>query len=196
MRNGFLVLALGGALSLACSYGAAQPVAQRPYTNADVPAFTGGPDLLSMTINAIQASTGGDVTEIRFVEKAGRPGFDAAVVRGGRVSLMRIAAPTSNVVAISTSTAPVWLLHWRARRDVRVAEHAKYSLVDAVRTAEQANGGAPAVAAGIATSASNPSSDVHAYNVLVKIPGGVRRVAVDSATNAVIADPSALEGWP
>ena len=48
----------------------------------------------------------------------------------------------------------------------------------------------------IAVSASNPGSDVHAYNILLLNDGNTQRVAVDSETGAVIADPAALRGWP
>lgn len=194
--KGALALSIGGALMLASSYGAAQPVAQKAYTKTDVAAFSGGPDVLPDVINSIQSSTGGKVTEVRFVDKNGVPGFDAAVAKGGSVTFMRADAPAKNVTVLATDTLPDWLLGWRSRQDVNLAERAKYPLADAVRTAEKANGGAPAVAAGIAASASNPTSDVNAYNVLLKTGNDVKRVAVDSSTDQIIANPQALSAWP
>ena len=95
------------------------------------------------------------------------------------------------------ASVPDWMLHWRARADVKAAEQATVPLTDAIRTAEQARAGGLAVAAGIAASASNnASSDVKAYNVLVMRDGDVRRVAVDDSSGQVIADPQALASWP
>jgi hypothetical protein len=85
------------------------------------------------------------------------------------------------------------MLHWRAREDVELAEKAKVRLVDAVRTAEAAADGAPAVAAGIAASASNLENDVPAYNVVVLRGGRTHRIAVDDQTGDTIADPRAMD---
>jgi hypothetical protein len=46
--------------------------------------------------------------------------------------------------------------------------------------------------AGVARSASNPNSDVHAYMIGILKNGDLQSVAVDSKTGAVIANPSAL----
>ena len=69
---------------------------------------------------------------------------------------------------------------------------ATVSLSNAIRTAEQSNNGAPAAAAGIARSASNPDSDVHAYTVLLDDAGRVQSVSSTCLRGEVIADPSAL----
>jgi hypothetical protein len=49
------------------------------------------------------------------------------------------------------------------------------------------------MAAGIARSASNPDSDVHAYNLLLNRGGSM--VAIDSSAGEVISDPSALTSF-
>ena len=54
----------------------------------------------------------------------------------------------------------------------------------------------PAIAAGIARSAANPDTSVHAWNVLIDNNGVAKRVAVDDATGQIIGDPQALAGWP
>jgi hypothetical protein len=74
---------------------------------------------------------------------------------------------------------------------VHFAEGASVSLSAAVLTAERSKN-APAVAAGIARSASNPTSEVQAYNVMLDMDGSARRVAVDDSSGEVISDPSAL----
>jgi hypothetical protein len=74
-----------------------------------------------------------------------------------------------------------------------VVATAKVSLADAIRTAEASEDGAPAVVAGVARSASNPTSDVHAYMVGILKNGDLQRVAVDSKTGLVIANPSMLD---
>lgn len=78
------------------------------------------------------------------------------------------------------------------RADLHAARHAAVSLTAAIRTAEQSQNGAPAVAAGIARSASNPTSEVQAYTVLLDVNGGVQSVSVDTSTGEVIANPGAL----
>jgi uncharacterized membrane protein YkoI len=83
------------------------------------------------------------------------------------------------------------MLNWRAERRAGAVGNAKLSLADAIRTAEAEEGG-PAVAAGIARSASNPNNDVHAYMVAILKNGAQRTVAVDTTTGSVIMNPSAL----
>ena len=79
---------------------------------------------------------------------------------------------------------------------MRFAQSAKVPLSQAILTAEQADDNAPAIAAGIARSASNPESDVHAYNVLIDADGTTRRVSVDDSTGQIISDPGMLSDWP
>lgn len=195
MRRLALALASAAALALAAVPAVAQPVGQPPHPKADLTGFNGDPDALPSALQAIEASTGGQVVEIRYGNVGGTPGFDAAVVKGGQISFMRIATPTEGPVAIAASSLPVWSMNWQGRNLVRVARRAKAPLSAAIRTAEQVSG-APAVAAGVATSANNPDNDIHAYNVLVSAPDGPRRIAIDSATGAHILNPGALEGWP
>lgn len=86
------------------------------------------------------------------------------------------------------------MLGWRSRADVHFVERARVSLASAIRTAEKSQHGAPALAAGIARSASNPDSGVHAYTVLLDVDGAVRSVSIDDSTGEVIANPGALTG--
>jgi len=120
------------------------------------------------------------------------PVYHAVVVKGGQVQFFHAEENSKQVVELNASNKPVYMLNWREKSDVQWAQHAKVSLSAAIQTAEQSQDGAPAMAAGIARSASNPESEVQAYNVLLNRAGRVKRVAVDIATGAVIADPSAL----
>lgn len=197
MRRLAAAVACVSVLGLAAPAALGQPVAQRPQLSGDIAGFSGDPGALPSAIDHIEQATGGVVTEARFANVNGVPGYDAAVAKGGAVTLMRVAEPSRGVVVLTGDTVPVWMMHWRARRDVHFAVHAPISLSAAVRSAEKAYNGEPAVAAGIATSASAPDSDVHAYNVLLLRHGGSHhRVAIDSATGEVIANPSALANWP
>jgi hypothetical protein len=66
-------------------------------------------------------------------------------------------------------------------------------LSQAIQTAEAAQG-APAIAAGMARSATQ--SDVHAYNIMLDDKGSLKRMAIDSSTGQIIADLSGFEQWP
>jgi hypothetical protein len=101
-----------------------------------------------------------------------------------------------NELQLQAVSAPAWMMKWTQRQDVKDVRKAAVPLDRAIVVAERANADAPAVAAGIAPSASNPDSDVKAYNVLLDVSGRAKRVAVDSSTGQVIADPQALSGWP
>lgn len=184
-----------GLLCLSC-VAVAQEVSQSPsthYAAADVAAFHGNQDTLTTAIHDIQQSTGGTVLEIRFAQHNAKPGFHTVVAKSGQVEFGRFDQASNSVKPIETR--PDWMLKWEQRTDVRIAKNAAVSLTQAIQTAE-ASANAPAIAAGIARSASDPSSDVHAYNILIDSNGSTRRVAVDSATGAIISDPGALEGWP
>jgi uncharacterized membrane protein YkoI len=194
MSKPTLGIALAALLALSAGAAAAQSVTQPPRPAADMKGVTGAPGSLAGMIGAIERTTGGRVIEIRLTNADAMPGFHAVVARGGRVIFVRIAGQ-ADAVELDGSSVPDWMLHWRDRTDVKLAEEAKVSLADAIRTAEQNAEGAPAVAAGIAPTASNPTSDVQAYNVLVDRHGAVQRVAVDDETGDVIANPRAL-AWP
>lgn len=169
-----------------------QGVAQADYLETGISGFRGNQDTLVNAITAIEQGTGGKVTEIRFSAINGMPGYHAAVTKRGRLEFIRIQEDSANVVQIDAASGPVWMLKWRNKSDVHFADNATVSLSTAVRTAERSMNGAPAVAAGIARSASNPTSDVQAYNVMLDVDGSARRVAIDDSSGEVIADPRAL----
>jgi uncharacterized membrane protein YkoI len=194
-----------GKLSIACSIVAAatlcaagasgQPVSQKPYTKADLAGWSGDSSTLTRMIQRTETTTGGRVLEIRFTSRDGAPGFRTVVAKGGNVTFIRVAAQNGDTVEMSSSSVPDWMLKWKARADVGRVLQATVPLTQAIRTAEQQRGG-PAVAAGIASSASNPTSDVQAYNVLIYRDGEVHRVAVDIRSGQVIENPRALADWP
>jgi uncharacterized membrane protein YkoI len=169
-----------------------QGVAQGDYLKTAISGFHGNQNTLVNAITAIEQGTGGKVTEIRFSAPNGMPGYHAAVSKGGRIQFIHIQEDSAKVVEIDAASGPVWMLNWRNRSDVHFADSATVSLSTAVRTAERSMNGAPAIAAGIARSASNPTSDVQAYNVMLDVDGRARRVAIDDSNGEVIADPRAL----
>jgi hypothetical protein len=172
----------------------AQVVAQPDTMTGAVSAFHGDAHTLVHAIRAIEHASGGKVLDIRFSDAGGIPGYHAVVVTLGRVQFFHIAEHSNRVVEIDASSGPVWMLGWRSRADVHDIEHASISLAKAILTAEESQNGAPAVAAGIARSASNPESDVHAYTVLLDVNGTARSVSIDDSTGEVIANPEALTG--
>ena len=174
----------------------AQAVSQSPsihYAAADVAAFHGNENTLTNAIHDIQQSTGGKVVEIRFAEHNAKPGFHTVVAKGGQVEFARFDQASRSVSPIETRLD--WMLKWEQQTDVHLEKDPAVSLAQAIQTVE-ASKKAPAIAAGIARSASDPGSDVHAYNILIDSAGSISRVAVDSATGAIIENPEALEGWP
>jgi uncharacterized membrane protein YkoI len=182
-----------GALCLSCVV-LAQTVSQSlNYPSSDITAFHGNQTTLTSAIQTIQQSMGGKVVEIRFTVHDGAPGFHAVVAKGGEVQLAFLDQASGKVVA--TDTRPDWALKWQQRTDVHLAASAPKSLSQAITTAETSKG-APAIAAGIARGASNPASNIHAYNVLLDDGGSVKRVVLDSSTGEIISDPSSLETWP
>ena len=187
---------LAAAIILSVAGASAQGVSQRAYTKADLSGWTGDPGTLTRMIQQIEAKTGGRVIEIRYSSSDSLPGFRVAVAKEGGVTFYSVAAENADTIEMSAASVPDWMLKWKARADVRQALRATVPLSDAISTAEKASDGAPAVAAGIASSASNPTSDVQAYNVLIWRSGEVHRVAVDDKSGQVIADPRALADWP
>jgi uncharacterized membrane protein YkoI len=170
----------------------AQGVAQPGYSKMDISGFHGTKDTLVNAIRAIERGTGGKVTEIRFSETQGLPGYHAVVSKSGRIEFIHVQEDSANIVQIDAASGPAWMLKWRGRTDVHFADTARVSLSAAVVAAEQSKNGAPAVAAGIARSASNPTSDVQAYNVMLDMDGSAHRVSVDDSSGEIVSDPSAL----
>lgn len=185
------------ALAVGCAPGPvlAQRVAQPPSYRGDLEGFDRDATALPRVIEAAQRN-GGRVLEARYDGRHG-PSWTLAVERGPRVEFIQMSRPEAGAVAISSSTEPTWMLGWRGRKDADVVRHAKIGLAQAVRRAEADDNGAPAVAAGIAVSASNARTTIPAYNVLLLEPGDhIKRVAVDARTGLPIADPQALANWP
>jgi uncharacterized membrane protein YkoI len=195
MKNIILFL-LCGCLPTFANVALAQQVSQPGFTNADISAFQGNDSTLINSIALIEQATGGKVIDIRFSNTTnGTPGYNVVLVKAAQVQFFHIEGRSKQVVVLDASSKPVYMLNWTGKADVHFAMQAQVSLSTAIQTAQQSQPGAPAMAAGIARSASNPDSDVHAYNVLLNRGGSVKRVAIDSGTGQVISDPSALSSF-
>jgi uncharacterized membrane protein YkoI len=173
----------------------AQQVSQPSFTNQDISAFHGDNNTLVNAVAAIEQSTAGKVIDIRFSSVNTTPGYNVVLVKGTQVQFFRFEGGSKHVVELDASSKPIYMLNWQGKADVHFAQTAQVSLSTAIQTAEQSHPGSPAMAAGIARSASNPESEVHAYNVLLNRGGSVKRVAIDSATGQEISDPSALSSF-
>jgi hypothetical protein len=196
MKSVTPVWLMAGLLALSPGVGNAQAVSQAPsYPASDLAGFNGNADSLTNAIDRVKSATGGRVLEIRYAMKDNVPGYNAAVAKGLNVVFVRLDDKSGKLTPVDESSRQDWMLQWQQIRDIHIAENASVSLLDAVRTAEQAQNNKPAVAAGIARSASNPQSDVYAYNVIINQGNGdITRVAVDSSNGMVIADPGMLNG--
>jgi uncharacterized membrane protein YkoI len=182
-------------LSTSAGVTLAQQVSQPSFTNDDISAFHGNNNTLVNAIAVIEQSTGGKVIDVRFSNTNNMPGYNVVLVKAAQVQFFHFEERSKHVVELDASSKPIYMLNWRGKADVHFAQQAQVPLSTAIQTAEQSQPGAPAMAAGIARSASNPDSDVHAYNVLLNRGGSVKRVAIDSATGQVISDPSALSSF-
>jgi len=145
---------------------------------------------LPTAISTIEAKTGGKVMDIRFVDAGGAPVYEAVVVTSGTVGLARLDAQTGAVSGFDHDQTPDQSYDWEHQRDLNSFAKATTPLSAAIETAEQL-AGTSAVNAGLAE-ALTPDNDVLAYNIEVVKGGRVERIAVDAATNEVIADPSAI----
>jgi uncharacterized membrane protein YkoI len=189
-------LLLCACLSSLANMTLAQQVSQPSFTNVDISAFNGNDNTLLNAITLIEKSTGGKVIDVRFSNTTNdTPGYNVVIVKDAQLQFFRIDERSKHLIELDASSKPVYMLNWRGKSDVHFALQAQVSLSTAIQTAEQSQHGAPAMAAGIARSASSPDSEVHAYNVLLNRGGSVKRVAIDSATGEVISDPSALSSF-
>ena len=159
MRALLLALATIGSLAAAAP-SLAQTLKVNQDISIDVTGFSGDPKILSDMVTKIESLNGGRVAAITFDNVAGAPGYTAIVLNGSDVRFWRLDNPTSDVVELIGASIPSWMLNWKAQRRATAVKVAKVSLADAIRTAEASQRGAPAVVAGIARSASNPTSDV------------------------------------
>lgn len=190
MRALLLALAMSSSLAVGAPTFA-QTLTVNPNFSIDVTGFSGDANTLPTAVSNIESMVGGRVAAIAYNNVAGTPGYGVILTQGSNVRLMRIDKPGGQAVDISQASTPSWMLNWRNQRRAAAVEAAKVPLADAIRTAE-AQEGAPAVVAGIARSASNPTSDVHAYMVGLLKSGALHPVAVDSKSGMVIANPEAL----
>jgi uncharacterized membrane protein YkoI len=187
-----IALTAGAALLAAASTAPAQAVGQSRSYTGDIAAFRGNDTTLIKAIQAVHSVNGARVVDIRYGRQDSIPGYRIVLQQNGRYTFMRIDERNGQVVAIDATNAPDWTLNWEKRTRLRMDRKAMVPLAQAIRTAEKANGDAPAVAAGIAKSASNSESDVYAYNVILDMNGQAKRVAVDARTGEIISDPGAL----
>ena len=155
--------------------------------------FSGDPKILPDAVATIESLNGGRVAAIAFNNVAGTPGYGAIVLKGSEVRFWRLDKPTGKAVELTGASVPTWMLNWKGQRRASAVKDSKVSLADAIRTAEAEQHGSPAVVAGIARSAANPTSDVHAYMVGIVRNGRLQRVAVDSQSGGPIGNPGALE---
>jgi hypothetical protein len=191
MRALLLALATAGSLA-AGAPTLAQTLTVNPNLVIDVTGFSGDANTLPTAVSNIESLAGGRVGAIAYNNVAGTPGYGVILAQGSNVRFMRLDKPTGQAVEISQASVPSWMLNWKNQRRAAVVQAAQVPLADAIRTAEASQQGAPAVVAGVARSAANLNSDVHAYMVGILKGGDLQRVAVDSKSGMVIANPSTL----
>ena len=192
MRALLLVLATAGSFAAAAPT-LAQTLKVNSKLSIDVAGFSGDPKTLPDAVAKIESLNGGRVAAIAYNNVAGAPGYGVIVLKGSEVRYWRLDMPNGKAVELTGTSVPSWLLTMREQRRAVAVKDARVSLADAIRTAEAQERGAPAVVAGIARSASNPTSDVQAYMVGILKDGQLKRVAVNSQSGARIENPEALD---
>jgi hypothetical protein len=191
-----LLIALASTASLAAAAPAlGQSVGVRSVPDINLTGFSGDAQALPSAVTAIEKKSGGRVAEIRFDNIDGAPGYDVALVEGNHMRFRRYTKANDSLVKFSESKTPSWLLDWRSFRNMNIVRNARVPLADAIRTASGSMRGAPAAAAGIFHGAASANTRVHAYNIAVVQNGALQRVAVNSDTGSVIANPTALPHW-
>jgi uncharacterized membrane protein YkoI len=194
MRAPLLALAVTASLAAAAP-ALGQSVGVRGTPDINITGFSGDPGALPNAVSVIEKRSGGRVAEIRFDNIAGVPGYDVALAQHDHMRFQRYTVATQRVIALTESKTPAWMLDWRSKKNMDIVLNAKVPLADAIRTASNSMRGAPAAAAGISHGAAIQRGNVHAYNVAVVQNGSLRRVAVNSDTGNVIANPEVLPGW-
>jgi len=191
-----LLLALAATACLAAAAPAfGQSVGMKSTPNINLAGFSGDVHSLPTAVSNIEKLSGGRVAEIRYHNVGGVPGYDVALAQGDHMRFQRFTKAGNKPVELAESKTPAWMLDWRGQKNMSLVHGAKVPLADAIRTAEASMKGAPAVAAGILHGAADPSTAVHAYNVSVLKNGSQHRVAVNSDSGALIANPQTLPGW-
>jgi len=185
-----------GALSALCalSLAAAAAGAAARDLRGDASAFHGDAGTLIEAIHTLEQSSGARVVDIRFAATHGHSGFDAVVMHDHHLGLFHLEQSTRVVAELDATSAPVWMLAWRDRTDLDVIEHARLSLSEAIRRAEQSQHGAPALAAGVAQRPLNPTQTVHTYTVLLDVDGHVQSVSVNDSTGEIVDIAGSLVG--
>jgi hypothetical protein len=188
-----LALATVGGLA-AGPVALAQTLTVNPNFAIDVTGFNGDPSILPDAVSNIESLNRGRVAAIAYNNVAGTPGYGVIMVaKGSDPRFWRLDKPAGQSVELTGASVPSWMLTWRNQKRAAIVAGARVSLADAIRTAEASQGGAPAVVAGIARSAANPDSDVHAYMIGILKDGQLHPVAVDSYSGHRIENPSALD---
>jgi hypothetical protein len=149
---------------------------------------------LAKAVRALEASTGGKVLEIRFVDEVGHERFESVVAKPNAIIYMAVNPVNEDVTEIAIKELPAWMLNWKLTEYVRSIEKAKVPLAKAIADAE-AMARAPAIGAGLAKPLSG-MNQVLAYNIEVLTDGKRRRMAIDATNGAKIANPEELyESW-
>jgi hypothetical protein len=185
-----LLLALVAAALAAATPAAAQAVSPRPDPQVDLTGFIIRREDVSRAVGKVEYVTDGRVVEIRPVLASRTPSYDMVVARGRRVTFIRYSRSLDRWIRLSAATAPQWMLDWRAQTNLGVVHDAPIGLREAILEAEVAAGLLPAVAAGVAHSAADPTSLVPDYNVLIFKANNAARVGVNAETGQVALDPS------
>ena len=171
-------------------------IAQPPAYRGDLVGFDRDATALPRLVEAAERR-GDRVMKVRYDGLRGHPGYDLVLEDRGRVAGLHVTSPQPSRFRLRRVAGAQRPLDRRDREDARLLTQAPVDLATAIRTAEAASNGAPAVAAGLASSATAARATTVAYNIMLLQPDDrISRIAVDARTGLVITDPQALGGWP
>ncbi len=149
---------------------------------------------LTAAIAAFEEEPMGRVVEIRFVDENRHERFEGVVETADAVTYLSIDPTLRGVRKLESGELPAWMVCWQPPDPVGSASREAISLADAVSRAEGLVKG-PAIGAGRARRLQG-STDALAYNVELMRDGKRRRVTLDAATGARIANPDeSYEAW-
>jgi len=145
---------------------------------------------LAHATTELERESGGRVLEIRLVDDAGDPAFEAALKVDDAIHYMRIASVTDTITEITVRELPAWLSNYRLEAFMNSIDKARVPLAEAVDQAEQ-KAMAPAIAAGIAKPLSGGNA-VLAYYVETMAGKKQEIHAIDAMNGRMIANPEAV----
>src|SRR6202022_4786536 len=84
---------------------------------------------VAKAVSALEASTGGKVLEIRFVDEKGHERFESVIAKPNAIVYMAVNPVNEDVTKIAVKEVPAWMLIWKLRGYVKSIEKTAVPLI-------------------------------------------------------------------